>query len=448
MNSEIEKMENICKTNKGFVIVNNQLKCEYCDVIFHKFGNKSGKQTVERHLLTQSHQENQTNPKSKKRKSFENSIEKEVVFKLRLALALMAANIPFAKVDNPVLKEFLEEFTGCSVPSATYLRGKYLNLVYEEKLQKLREIIGLNYVYLMIDETTDFMNRIICNIMVGILNGTNTNALLLSTQILQNTNSESISRALRTACELLWNKSDIYTKVLLVLSDQAPSMIKGIQISKQFLPNIQHVTCVAHALHRVCESIRENNKKSDRFIALMKKILKKSPHRKSLFTEITKLSLPINPVITRWGTWLEAVIFYSNNFELIAEFIKQLSLTKKSAAVIEIKELIKDNELKTEIFNLKYFEFLIKNIKTIQSQSLTLQQQSGIIYAVKSQLKGYALEKLIKSLKKNPDFEKFTSNLSFNTTFAPITTVAVETSFSKLNLIITDRRTGGLYSKK
>lgn len=53
-------------------------------------------------------------------------------------------------------------------------------------------------------------------------------------------------------------------------TDQAPSMIKGIKDAKITFPNLNHITCLAHSLHRVCESIRINNEETDKFIASMK----------------------------------------------------------------------------------------------------------------------------------------------------------------------------------
>jgi len=32
-------------------------------------------------------------------------------------------------------------------------------------------------------------------------------------------------------------------------------------------------------------------------------------------TELLDIPLPPQPIITRWGTWLEAAIYYSDNFQ-------------------------------------------------------------------------------------------------------------------------------------
>jgi len=46
------------------------------------------------------------------------------------------------------------------------------------------------------------------------------------------------------------------------------------------------------------------------------------------------LTLPPEPIISRWGTWLSAVLYYSNNFEKI----KNVVLNLDSDAAIAIKK--------------------------------------------------------------------------------------------------------------
>ena len=45
------------------------------------------------------------------------------------------------------------------------------------------------------------------------------------------------------------------------------------------LPNIVHVTCVAHAIHRICEEIRVSFPNVDGLIANVKKVFLKFPSR-------------------------------------------------------------------------------------------------------------------------------------------------------------------------
>ena len=186
--------------------------------------------------------------------------------------------------------------------------------------------------------------RYICNIMIGVLNGTQTKSMLLSTQILENTKNEAIIKALKKACNNVWPNETIFKNVFLILSDQAPTMLAVAENSKNIFPNATHITCVAHALHRVCEKIRDSNPKANKYISLMKKVLKKSPYRKKLFVDTCKIKLPINPIITRWGTWLEASFYYCENYSKILLFIEKLS-EKKNKTIQKLKKLVEDRGL-------------------------------------------------------------------------------------------------------
>jgi hypothetical protein len=58
---------------------------------------------------------------------------------------------------------------------------------------------------------------------------------------------------------------------------------------------------------------------------MWKKIFFKSPSRIQIYKEtLPGLPLPPEPVITRWGTWIEAVIFNVNNYEGIKIVIEKL----------------------------------------------------------------------------------------------------------------------------
>ena len=59
-------------------------------------------------------------------------------------------------------------------------------------------------------------------------------------------------------------------------------------------------------------------------ISSVKAIFKKVPRRIALYHEKCSLPLPPNPVVTRWGTWLEAVSFYANHFDEIKHVIEDL----------------------------------------------------------------------------------------------------------------------------
>ncbi|CAI6349782.1 unnamed protein product [Macrosiphum euphorbiae] len=77
-----------------------------------------------------------------------------------------------------------------------------------------------------------------------------------------------------------------------------------------FYPNIFHVTIVAHMFNRVSEKVREMYPDIIKLINNKKKVFLKSPYHVQECKEILPdIPLPPEPILTRWGKWLEAAIF-------------------------------------------------------------------------------------------------------------------------------------------
>jgi len=71
----------------------------------------------------------------------------------------------------------------------------------------------------------------------------------------------------------LFGDNSARQRLLLVLSDAAPYMIKAMKDLKIFYPKIIHVTCIVHGLHRVCEQIRIIFPLANRWVSIIKKVL-------------------------------------------------------------------------------------------------------------------------------------------------------------------------------
>lgn len=63
-------------------------------------------------------------------------------------------------------------------------------------------------------------------------------------------------------------------------------MVKAGKAIKVFYSKMEHVTCLAHGLHRVAEEIRKHFPKVDQLISNCKKIFLKAPSRVQIFKEI------------------------------------------------------------------------------------------------------------------------------------------------------------------
>ncbi len=77
--------------------------------------------------------------------------------------------------------------------------------------------------------------------------------------------------------------------------------LENLKLTKLF-PNLHHVTCIAHALNRVCCVISEENVEINLLISLFKKVMVKSPLREHSFQIQTGLPLSPKAVKTRWNS--------------------------------------------------------------------------------------------------------------------------------------------------
>lgn len=91
-----------------------------------------------------------------------------------------------------------------------------------------------------------------------------------------------------------------------------------------------HVTCTSHGLHRAAEQIRIQFPKVDKLVANVKQVFKKAPYRVLKFhTDAPNIPLPPEPILTRWGTWISAAIYYSENFQTVKHVIEIMHFQSK-----------------------------------------------------------------------------------------------------------------------
>jgi len=106
-----------------------------------------------------------------------------------------------------------------------------------------------------------------------------------------------------------------HENVLLFLTDAVPYTVKSAVVINVFYPKMIYLKCLAHGPRRIGETIRAKFYKVDKLIAEVKKIFLKAPSPiEKLKAMYSNLSLPPEPIITRWGTRLNVVKYYCENF--------------------------------------------------------------------------------------------------------------------------------------
>jgi hypothetical protein len=388
-------------------------------------------------------------------------------FNFDLCRMMVQSNIPFKKLDKGPFQQFLQTHCNRHVPAESTLRKNYLEPVFREVCNKIKQRIGSNYMWFAVDETTDSCGRYVASLILGILKeDIPTKGYVVSCKELSKTNSNSITRFVNESLTSFFLPNAVPTdKILLMISDAAAYMIKAGTNLKIFYEKLIHCTCVAHGLNRIAETIRLEFPVVNKLISNGKKIFVKAPLRVQYFKEtFPTIPLPPEPILTRWGTWLEAAFYYSqyiNQFEeVVTEFVDAPSQSIRNCI-----DIFKNKELRQNLAFLKSnYEFVCETITKLEKQGVPLVDSVNMVQKFKEETNSVrgavgrvVSEKLDNVLNKNTGFGilcdiarvlqgEYVENLNIDSTiipkfkFAQTTSVDVERSFSNFKNILNDRR--------
>ena len=86
-------------------------------------------------------------------------------------------------------------------------------------------------MYISVDETTDVRGCFVSNIVIGILHPENEKrSFLMSCKSLENTNHDTIVQFVNDSLKRFYNFNNFEEKILLVVTDAAPYMVKTASI--------------------------------------------------------------------------------------------------------------------------------------------------------------------------------------------------------------------------
>jgi hypothetical protein len=294
-------------------------------------------------------------------------------FAADLCKAFVSADIPLFKINNPNVRNFLLKYTQTDPTEESILRKNYVPKCYEETWNKVRVLCGKDNIWVSIGEITNASGRKVANIVIGVLKNDQTlseKSFLLSCKEMSAVNHITIARVFNEAVQTLW-----------------PG--EGLSVS---YPKLIHVTCTAYALHRVYETIRVLYPNVDKLVGNGQKIFVKSPARiEFLKNKAPDTSLPPTPVITRWGTWLDATVHHAENFEIFCSVVNKFDGDDASSITI-FQDIFQDsNELKTLKTDLAYiranFSFLFQSITKLQMTTNLLSETIKEIKDIEDKLK-------------------------------------------------------------
>ena len=68
---------------------------------------------------------------------------------------MVSLDIPLHKVEAASFRKFLEKYTTHPIPTEYTLRKNYLASCYEDTINKIRNSVGKNKIWVSLDETSD-----------------------------------------------------------------------------------------------------------------------------------------------------------------------------------------------------------------------------------------------------------------------------------------------------
>jgi hypothetical protein len=392
---------------------------------------------------------------------------KKSQFSVDLCHAFVSAGIPLHKLENEKLKCFLQKYSGTSVPASSTLRKGYVKDLYEKTIESMRRFVSSKPIWLSIDETTDSTGRFVAHVVVGVLDGESSRSFLLNAESLEKTNSSTISQAFINALTLLWPNAIQHEKVLLFVTDGAPYMKKAGAALKVIFPKMIHVTCMAHAIHRVAEEIRSLFPDVDKLVSNGKKIFLKATSRVTKFRENAPgLPLPPQPVVTRWGTWLSAAVYYAEHLEAFSRVVEKLD-SSDATCIHAAEEILKKPSLKNDLaFIAANFKWVPDKIRELEKKNVLLTDAMDIIsdaFAKFQATPGFlgvrikekcnfvldrnvglsklkAIADVLRGETPSMGLEEYSPSELACFRFAPITSTEVERTFSILKHTLNDRR--------
>lgn len=382
----------------------------------------------------------------------------------------MCANIPLHQISNVQFRSFLKKYILYDIPSVSTLRKTYTNDCYLEAIGQIRKDLVENKIWVSIDETTDVQGRYIANVIIGtLLKDRPGKIYLLNTEVLEKANFSTITKLFDSSMFLLWPDGVRHDDVLLFLSDAAPYTKKAGTTIKALYSKMIHVTCIAHGLHRLAENIRNHFPKVDKLVAKGKQVFLKAPSRVLLFkTEAPGVPLPPEPVLTRWGSWIEATSYYCQYFKQVQNVMEHFD-SNDALSIIESQALLNEISMEPNLTFIHYnYGFLPSIITKLESQGISLTDSVKTVMFTKNKLvevesdvgikvktkfnqvldknDGFAIIlKILKILNgESSSMNSLPEDLMGNDLtfykYAPVTSTDVERSFSRYKTILADNR--------
>ena len=225
----------------------------------------------------------------------------------------MLTDIPLYKLNNTHIKNLFCDI-GHGLLCEITCRQTALQLS-EDELKRIRNAVHDKQSFLIVDESTLFGTQYL-NILMGGRETSHVSYLYDCQPLKCAPSSNIIAQAVDDAVRNLGINKSFYS---LLLSDAAKYMIASDITLKSLYPKLFQVTCVARILRNCAMNIKSHFEDVDQLIAKVKAVTIKNKTRQVKFSAI---SYPPRPVPTRWGSWLNAALYYAKNLPEVKAIVE------------------------------------------------------------------------------------------------------------------------------
>lgn len=262
-------------------------------------------------------------------------------FAYKVTMAFLNADIPLYKLRHEALRTLFEEI-GNPLPSEFACRN-IVKGIGESIEGRIIEVVRGENLFLVVDET-EIMGKKIAHVLIGTIESPATTYLIECVVLSSSPNAGMICQIID---DVLKKINANRNKFVLLISDAAPYMISAGKTLKNLFPRLFHITCLAHLMHNCALRIKSKFSSADAIIAAIKAATVKNKSRETDFCNIGK---PPTPIVTRWGSWLEACMFYSKNLPTVKSIVN--AWEGDGILVRRAKEAVNDPEAANQLFKI------------------------------------------------------------------------------------------------
>ena len=179
-------------------------------------------------------------------------------------------------------------------------------------------------------------------------------------------NSNIIAQAVDDAARNL----GINRSFCLLLSDATKYMIAAGITLKSLYPKLFDVLCVTHLSHNCAMKIKSHFEDVNQLIAKVKAVTIKNKTRQAKFSAI---SYPPQPVPKRWGSWLNAALYYAKNLPKVKAIVE--SFVGSRILVTQAKVSLQKNGLAGQLLKIKdQYKCIVTLIEKMESAKYTIKE--------------------------------------------------------------------------